>query len=91
MDALGVETAALLGHSAGAPVALDAALVAPDRVKSYIAVAPAVFLGDPPEKKDEDGGAKKGSSGGGLRPLRREALSIYPAEKGLEHPVATLA
>ena len=46
MDALGVETAALLGHSAGAPVALDAALVAPDRVKSYIAVAPAVFLGD---------------------------------------------
>ena len=42
MDALGIRTAALLGHSAGAPVALDAALVAPERVRSYIAVAPAV-------------------------------------------------
>ena len=76
MDALGVETATLLGHSAGAPVALDAALVAPDRVKSYIAVAPAVFLGDPPEKKDEEGGAKKGTkkgSSGGLKlPLDRQ-------------------
>ena len=60
MDALGIRTAALLGHSAGAPVALDAALVAPERVRSYIAVAPAVFLGDPPGEKDEDGKAKKG-------------------------------
>jgi pimeloyl-ACP methyl ester carboxylesterase len=31
MDALGVQRAALLGHSAGAPVALDAALVSPER------------------------------------------------------------
>ena len=71
MDALGVRTAALLGHSAGAPVALDAALIAPERVRSYIAVAPAVFLGDPPKKrdppgeKDDDGDAKKGGGGGG--------------------------
>ena len=71
MDALGIRTAALLGHSAGAPVALDAALVAPERVRSYIAVAPAVFLGDPPKKrdppgeKDDDGDAKKGGGGGG--------------------------
>ena len=74
MDALGVRTAALLGHSAGAPVALDAALVAPERVRSYIAVAPAVFLGDPPGEKDEDGtGAKKGGGGGGIKlPLDRQ-------------------
>ena len=65
MDALGVRTAALLGHSAGAPVALDAALIAPERVGSYIAVAPAVFLGDPPGEKDDDGNAKKGGGGGG--------------------------
>ena len=74
MDALGIRTAALLGHSAGAPVALDAALVAPERVRSYIAVAPAVFLGDPPGEKDEDGsGAKKGGGGVGIKlPLDRQ-------------------
>lgn len=72
MDALGIQTAALLGHSAGAPVALDAALVAPERVRSYIAVAPAVFLGDPPGEKDEDGKAKKAGGGGIKLPLDRQ-------------------
>ena len=73
MDALGIRTAALLGHSAGAPVALDAALLAPERVRSYIAVAPAVFLGDPPGEKDEDGTrAKKAGAGGIKLPLDRQ-------------------
>ena len=72
MDALGIRTAALLGHSAGAPVALDTALVAPERVRSYIAVAPAVFLGDPPGEKDEDGKAKKAGGGGIKLPLDRQ-------------------
>jgi pimeloyl-ACP methyl ester carboxylesterase len=38
MDALGVERAALLGHSAGAPVALDAALVSPERCPALVLV-----------------------------------------------------
>jgi pimeloyl-ACP methyl ester carboxylesterase len=50
MKELGVERFALLGHSAGAPVALDAALMNPDKCAALIAVAPAVFVGD--EKKN---------------------------------------
>ena len=72
MDALGVRRAALLGHSAGAPVALDAALAAPRRVPSLILVAPAVFVGDPPTDNDEDTGKRGRGGGGGLRlPLDR--------------------
>lgn len=55
MSALGVERAALLGHSAGAPVALDAALLNPERCAALLAVAPAVFLGD---EKAPEGDAK---------------------------------
>jgi pimeloyl-ACP methyl ester carboxylesterase len=74
MSALGVERAALLGHSAGAPVALDAALLDPPRCAALLAIAPAVFVGDAPE--GEDGSMirneKTGSSGGGLKlPLDR--------------------
>lgn len=45
MDALGIRRAAILGHSAGAPVALDAALLRPERCPRLIMVAPAVFIG----------------------------------------------
>lgn len=55
MDALGVRRAALLGHSAGAPVALDAALIAPERCARLIMVAPAVFVGPSPAPEDDDG------------------------------------
>ena len=54
MDALGIRRAALLGHSAGAPVALDAALVAPERCARLIMVAPAVFVGPSPAPEDDD-------------------------------------
>ena len=56
MDALGIRRAALLGHSAGAPVALDAALVAPERCARLIMVAPAVFVGPSPAPEDDDDG-----------------------------------
>ena len=55
MDALGVRRAALVGHSAGAPVALDAALIAPERCARLIMVAPAVFVGPSPAPEDDDG------------------------------------
>lgn len=75
MSALGVERAALLGHSAGAPVALDAALLDPPRCAALLAIAPAVFVGDAPEGEDVDESETKkktGSSGGGLKlPLDR--------------------
>ena len=72
MSALGVERAALLGHSAGAPVALDAALLDPPRCAALLAIAPAVFVGDAPEGEDADTETKTGSSGGGLKlPLDR--------------------
>ena len=78
MSALGVERAALLGHSAGAPVALDAALLDPPRCAALLAIAPAVFVGDAPEGEadSEDPETKTGSlnssGGGGLKlPLDR--------------------
>ena len=52
MDALGIRKAALLGHSAGAPVALDAACAAPERCPELVFVAPAVFLGEEEEEDD---------------------------------------
>ncbi len=48
MDALGVTRACVLGHSAGAPVALDAALRAPERIPTLALVAPAIFVGGDP-------------------------------------------
>src|SRR5690606_16790962 len=49
MDELGVEQAVLLGHNSGAAVALEVALMAPDRVAGLVLVAPAVFnVGGPP-------------------------------------------
>ena len=76
MSALGVERAALLGHSAGAPVALDAALLDPPRCAALLAIAPAVFVGDVPEGEDVDEsetktGSKKKSGGGLKLPLDR--------------------
>ena len=60
MDALGVENAALLGHSAGAPVALDTVLHAPERCAMLLAIAPAVFVGDASDdENDDDAKAKK--------------------------------
>lgn len=44
MDALGLETAALVGHSAGGPVAANAALRYPDRVSRLALVAGAIGL-----------------------------------------------
>jgi pimeloyl-ACP methyl ester carboxylesterase len=37
----------LIGHSAGAPVALELAALAPERVKGLVLIAPAVFLDSP--------------------------------------------
>ena len=76
MSALGVERAALLGHSAGAPVALDAALLDPPRCAALLAIAPAVLVGDVPEGEDVDEsetktGSKKKSGGGLKLPLDR--------------------
>ena len=78
MSALGVERAALLGHSAGAPVALDAALLDPPRCAALLAIAPAVFVGDAPEGEADSEhpetktGSLNSSGGGGLKlPLDR--------------------
>ena len=73
MSALGVERAALLGHSAGAPVALDAALLDPPRCAALLAIAPAVFVGDVPEGEDVDEsetktGSKKKAAAGSSSP-----------------------
>ena len=67
MDALGVRRAALLGHSAGAPVALDAALMSPERCAALLMVAPAVFVGEKPSAEP----AAKPSGGGFTPPLDR--------------------
>lgn len=48
MDELGLEQAVLVGHSAGAAVALQTALAHPERVKALVLVAPAVYGGGPP-------------------------------------------
>jgi pimeloyl-ACP methyl ester carboxylesterase len=66
MDALGIERAALLGHSAGAPVALDVALSEPTRCSALLAVAPAVFVGEKVSSEDDDkqeSSSTKSSSG----------------------------
>jgi pimeloyl-ACP methyl ester carboxylesterase len=53
MDALGIERASLVGHSAGGAVAAQAALDAPDRVERLALVAAAIGLedggGEPPD------------------------------------------
>ena len=65
MSALGVERAALLGHSAGAPVALDAALLDPPRCAALLAVAPAVFAGDAADEGEADVTDENSNAGGG--------------------------
>jgi pimeloyl-ACP methyl ester carboxylesterase len=53
MDALGIERAALVGHSAGGAVAAQAALDSPDRVTHLLLVSAAIGLeegsGEPPD------------------------------------------
>lgn len=50
MDALGIEKAVLVGHNSGAPVALETALLAPERVSGLVLIAPAVYrVGGSPE------------------------------------------
>ena len=48
LDALGVEAAHLVGHSFGARVALQIALIAPPRVRSLVAIAPEAFATERP-------------------------------------------
>ena len=43
LDALGIEQATLVAHSAGAPIAVRAALLEPERIESLVLVAPAVY------------------------------------------------
>lgn len=43
LDALGIERATLVAHSAGAPIAVRAALLEPERIESLVLVAPAVY------------------------------------------------
>lgn len=47
MDRLGIGRAVLVGHSAGAGVALGVALAHPERVAALVLVAPAVGIGNP--------------------------------------------
>lgn len=47
LDKLGLGEVVLVGHSAGAPVALELAALAPERVKGLVLIAPAVFLDSP--------------------------------------------
>ena len=45
MDAAGIERAVLMGHSAGGPIAMEAALAHADRVAGLILIGPAVYRG----------------------------------------------
>ncbi|MHB0856586.1 MAG: alpha/beta fold hydrolase [Anaerolineae bacterium] len=45
MDALGVERAVLVGHSAGGRIALETALRYPDRIEALVLADPAVYRG----------------------------------------------
>ncbi|GAQ78779.1 hypothetical protein KFL_000180610 [Klebsormidium nitens] len=44
MDTLKIDKAVAMGHSAGAPIVLDAALLAPERITALGLLAPAVFV-----------------------------------------------
>jgi pimeloyl-ACP methyl ester carboxylesterase len=48
MDALQVERAVLVGHSAGGAIAIETALRHPERVRALVLVAPAVYEGGAP-------------------------------------------
>ena len=48
MDALEIERAILIAHSAGAPIASAAALEQPERVAALIGVGPAVYISENP-------------------------------------------
>lgn len=47
MDALGISTAVLLGHSAGGAVALNTAIRHPERIEGLLLVSPAISGGGP--------------------------------------------
>ncbi len=48
MDALNIDNAVLVGHAAGAAVALEVALTNPERVAGLVLVSPALTSGGPP-------------------------------------------
>jgi len=45
MDAAGIERAILVGHSAGGPIVMEAALAYPDRIAGLVLIGPAVYRG----------------------------------------------
>jgi pimeloyl-ACP methyl ester carboxylesterase len=53
MDALGIQKATLVGHSAGGPIAADFALLYPDRVEKLVLVAAAIGITAEDASKNE--------------------------------------
>ena len=87
MSELGVERAAMLGHSAGAPVALDAALLDPSRCAALLAIAPAVFAGDAPEEEPDAPDAPETREGGERRAARNPKALSERGAGGLKLPL----
>jgi 2-hydroxy-6-oxonona-2,4-dienedioate hydrolase/4,5:9,10-diseco-3-hydroxy-5,9,17-trioxoandrosta-1(10),2-diene-4-oate hydrolase len=76
MDALGIEKAALVGHSQAGNMAVELALAHPDRVDKLIALGTGSLLPPLPESEKKSAGPAEGEEGGSTEPTLADIRDI---------------
>jgi len=76
MDALGLDSAALVGHSQSGAMAVDLALSHPDRVRSVVVLGTGSLLPTFPEQAAKKDGPAEGEEGGDSEPTAADVRGI---------------
>src|SRR5918997_151179 len=79
MDALGLERAALVGHSQAGAMAVRLALTHPDRVSRIVVLGTGSLLPPVADGSGKKGGAPEGEEGGDAEPTEAEARAVLEA------------
>lgn len=76
MDALGIDKAALVGHSQAGNMAVELALAHPDRVSKVVALGTGSLLPPLPASEKKNAGPTEGEEGGDTEPTLDDAREI---------------